>query len=224
MAIRPVEPRRRRRKINRRALMEAASHLFREEGYRATSLERVASELGVTRAALYHWVPSKEALLCEIHEEAMELMLERFHQIDKSALPPAQKLAAALRNHLLVVAHNLDTIAVFFQDEASVPEGPARRIAARKRAYDHSLEALVRAGQGDGSIRPDLNSKVVVETLLGMCNWIYHWYDPDGRVKPDALADQVVEMALGAITATPAGSGLQGRPSPGRGSSPSPPD
>ena len=190
---------RRRRNVSRKRILEVARRLFREEGYRGTSLDEVAAELGVTRAAIYHWVPGKESLLCEIHDEAMDLLVMGFSEVQRQELPPVQKLAAALRNHVLLVADNLDTIAVFFQDEASLPEGPARRIADRKSDYDHRMRDLVRAAQEDGSIRRDLDPLVVVESLFGMCNWLYHWYDPQGPIKPQLLADHIVELALSGV-------------------------
>ncbi len=190
--------RRRHRLITRPMIVDTARRLFREQGYPGTTLEMVATELGVTRAALYHWVANKETLLCEIHDEALDL-LERFSKIQGAELAPGDKLAEALKNHLITVADNLDAIAVFFQDEASLPAGPARRIAQRKRDYDHALEVLVRGAQADGSVRADLDARVTVELLFGMCNSLYHWYDPNGRIRPQALADQVLEMVFSGL-------------------------
>jgi AcrR family transcriptional regulator len=191
--------RRRHRLITRPMIVDTARRLFREQGYPGTTLEMVATELGVTRAALYHWVANKETLLCEIHDEALDRLLERFSKIQAAELAPGDKLAEALKNHLLTVADNLDAIAVFFQDEASLPAGPARRIAQRKRDYDHALEVLVRGAQADGSVRADLDARVTVEMLFGMCNSLYHWYDPHGRIRPQALADQVLEMVFSGL-------------------------
>ena len=179
--------------------MEVARRLFREEGYRGTSLEQVAAELGVTRAAIYHWVPNKETLLCDIHDAAMDLLVEGFQEVERRELPPVEKLTAAFRNHVLIVADNLDTIAVFFQDEASLPQDKTRRIAERKRSYDHQLRDLVVAAQEAGSLRRDVDARVAVESLLGMCNWLYHWYEPAGRVEPEALADQIIDIALNGL-------------------------
>jgi AcrR family transcriptional regulator len=197
MSSEPI--RRRHRLITRPQIVDTARRMFREEGYRGTTLEMVAAELGVTRAALYHWVENKETLLCEIHDGALDRLVERFQEIQEADLPPGEKLAEAIRNHLLTVADNLDAIAVFFQDEASLPEEPARRIAKRKREYDHALEALVRAAQADGSIRADLDPRVTVEMLFGMCNCLYHWYDAAGRIRPRQLADQVLEMVFSGL-------------------------
>ena len=198
--VRNSEPiRRRHRLITRPMIVDTARRLFREEGYRGTTLEMVAAELGVTRAALYHWVENKESLLCEIHDEALDRLVGRFQAIQEADLPPGDKLAEAIRNHLLIVAGNLDAIAVFFQDEASLPEEPARRIARRKRDYDRALEALVRAAQAEGTVRADLDPRVTVEMLFGMCNSLYHWYQPDGRIRPRELADEVLEMVFGGL-------------------------
>jgi AcrR family transcriptional regulator len=197
MSSEPI--RRRHRLITRPQIVDTARRMFREEGYRGTTLEMVAAELGVTRAALYHWVENKETLLCEIHDDALDRLVERFQEIQEADLPPGEKLAEAIRNHLLTVADNLDAIAVFFQDEASLPEEPAQRIAKRKREYDHALEALVRAAQADGSIRADLDPRVTVEMLFGMCNCLYHWYDAAGRIRPHQLADQVLEMVFSGL-------------------------
>jgi AcrR family transcriptional regulator len=180
-------------------IVDTARRLFREEGYPGTTLDMVATKLGVTRAALYHWVASKETLLCEIHNEAMDRLVERFQEIQHADLPPGDKLAEAIKNHILTVADNLDAIAVFFQDEASLPEEPARRIAQRKRDYDHALEALLRAAQAEGSVRADLDPRVTVEMLFGMCNSIYHWYDPAGRIRPHQLADLVLGMIFSGL-------------------------
>src|SRR4030088_3175377 len=112
MSSEPI--RRRHRLITRPMIVDTARRLFREQGYPGTTLEMVAAELGVTRAALYHWVANKETLLCEIHDEALDRLLERFSEIQGAALAPGEKLAEGIRNHLLTVAGNLDGVALLF--------------------------------------------------------------------------------------------------------------
>lgn len=199
MASQGAETQRRRRNISRQKIVETARGLFREDGYRGTTLDHVAAELGVTRAALYHWVPSKEALLCEIHDEAMDLLLMAFREVDRQDLPPLEKLAGALRNHVLLASSHLDTIAILYQEEASLPEGRARSNADRKRAYDRRLQEIVKDAQEDGTIRPELDPRVVVNCLMGMCNSLYQWYNPSGRIKPERLAEQIVDLAMGGL-------------------------
>ena len=51
----------------------------------------------------------------------------------------------------------------------------------------------------DSFARPRALGNVAVEMLFGMCNSLYHWYDPNGRIRPQALADQVLEMVFGGL-------------------------
>ena len=189
----------RKQRISKSQIVETARRLFRAQGYHGTTLDQVAAELGVTRAALYHWLPSKESVLCEIHEQVMDALLEKLELILAEDADETERLKMILRTHIVMVAANLDAITVFFQDEASLPADPAHRIAEKKRYYDHSLEMLVRAAQAKGAIRNDLDSKIIVKSLMGMCNWIYLWFDPDGSASADEVADTVIEMAVAGL-------------------------
>src|SRR4051812_50166833 len=64
-------PRRGRPGNNLAAVLRAAIDLFNRKGYDATSIGDVAEELGVTKSAVYHHVPSKEHLLSEALDEAL---------------------------------------------------------------------------------------------------------------------------------------------------------
>jgi len=180
-----------RNRISKEQIHEVAKRMFREEGYHGTTLEQIASELNVTRAALYYWVPSKEALLSEIHEEALDLLLERFEEVKRRDLSAIELLRAALQMHAHAVIENIDAVTSFFQDQASVPELQAERIRKKKAGYDHELEALIRQAQSDGAIRPELDPTALVNCLVGVGNWLCQWYDPSGRLSAAEIASQI---------------------------------
>jgi AcrR family transcriptional regulator len=188
-----------RRRISRELIIDTSRKLFRVQGYNGTTLDQVATELGVTRAALYHWYPSKQSVLCEIHEAVMDDLMQATHRILELGGNDVEKLESLLRNHVVTVAENLDAITVFFQDESSLPQIQAQGIAAKKRSYNHLLEGLIERAQSKGHIRPDLDPKIGVNALMGMCNWLYQWYDPTGPASAQAIADQVVKIAMAGI-------------------------
>ncbi len=189
-----------KRRISRQQIIDTARRLFRTQGYNGTTLNQVAAELGVTRAALYHWLPSKQSVLCEIHEAVMDDLQASFERIVAQDGSELARIEQALHNHVVTVATNLDAITVFFQDEASLPPELARRIAAKKRHYDQVLEQLVSHAQKNGTIRSDLDAKIVVNSLMGMCNWLYQWYKPEGPASPDEVARHVVAIAIDGLT------------------------
>lgn len=187
------------RRITKEQIIQTACRLFREQGYAGTTLDQVASELGVTRAALYYWVSKKESLLCEIHEQVMAALLESFEAILAGQSDEKEKLAEIIRNHALIVANNLDAITVFFQDRPALPREAEEHMMAKKRDYDQAVEKVVRAGQQKGMLRKDLDAKIVVKSLIGMCNWLHQWYGPDGPMSAEEIADQMVKIAMSAL-------------------------
>src|SRR4051794_27341460 len=68
----PAAPRRGRPGHDQGAVLRAAIELFIRKGYDATSIGDVAEELGVTKSAIYHHVPSKEHLLSQALDEALD--------------------------------------------------------------------------------------------------------------------------------------------------------
>lgn len=53
----------------RRELARKAVALFSEHGYRGLGMRRIAEELGVSKSALYHYFPNKEALFAACTDE-----------------------------------------------------------------------------------------------------------------------------------------------------------
>ncbi|HZZ47672.1 MAG TPA: TetR/AcrR family transcriptional regulator [Pseudonocardia sp.] len=187
-------------KISLEQIVETAKRLFRDHGYENTTLDAIAAELGVTRAALYYWVRSKEALLCEIHESILDLFIERFEQVRGAHDEEVTVLAETLRMHAMAVLENLEAVTSFFQDQRSLPEPNAERIAKKKASYDHALEEVVRAAQAKGTVRADIDPKLLVRSVVGMGNWLTQWYKPTGQLPASAAADQIVEICLHGVS------------------------
>ncbi|KAK0358738.1 hypothetical protein LTR94_034180 [Friedmanniomyces endolithicus] len=68
----------------------------------------------------------------------------------------------------------------------------ATRFRARKREIDE-------AGIADGSIAP-VDVRFASFALAGALNWPARWHDPEGPLKPDEVAEKLVDIALGGLT------------------------
>lgn len=176
-------------------IIDVSVELFHKKGYRSTSLDDVACELGVTKAALYHYVSSKEALLSIIYIQALENIFKNFTTISESDLPPDQKLRQILRNHIQgIIIPNLALFSVFFTEENQLPDEAHRKIQREKRKYTEITEKIIREGIELGLFKP-VDPTLQAYGLIGMCNWIYTWYKPgESPYTPDQVADQFVRL------------------------------
>ena len=89
----------------RTAIDRAAVALFARRGYHATSMREIAASAGVQPAAIYHWYPSKEAILIGLQDDFMERLTAEVVAARDRQTRPALRLAAAVREH--VVFHGL---------------------------------------------------------------------------------------------------------------------
>lgn len=202
-----TETRQRRSRAPRRRqseILEAAARVFHEKGYESTSIQDIADSVGILKGSLYYYITSKEDLLYEIiqgvHAEALK-NLDRISALEGTAL---QRIRAFVVVHFTHNAENLVRMGVFFKDFRSLG-GERRRIIVEERdKYDTFLRDLIRAGQKDGSVCQDVDPKLTAITILGMLNWVYQWYRPDGELGAVEIANVYGDFVAAALACDPA--------------------
>jgi len=152
--------------------LDVAATAFAEKGYLGASTKEIADVLGIRQATLYYYFPSKEAALAAICELGVKSFIENLRAILEQPLPAAEKLLAAIANHLSPLrAHpEADYIRVFLRHRHELPDGPRHTVAALARAYQELIERLFVEAIATGEFRADLNPSLATLALLGLCN------------------------------------------------------
>lgn len=186
----------------REAIDRAAVELFARLGYHATPMREIASAAGVQAAAIYHWYPSKEAILIRLQDDFMDRLTEKVVAAVEAESHPAMRLAAAVREH--VVFHGLHPLAAFVTDSEirALTDDPRRALIAQRDAYQARFGDMIRAGVRDGSLRAS-NVEVATYAILLQCTGVALWFDPTGPLGLDRVADLHVELVLGSLGAGP---------------------
>jgi len=182
----------------RRAIEDVASELFRANGYAGTSVRDIARALSLQGPSLYAHVTSKEDVLWAIVDRAAS----RFEAGADAALAragserpgdPVHAMAALVRAHVHAVTEDVGDAGVFVNEWRSL--APARReaILARRDAYEDRFRNLIAEGIGVGAFGitdPAVASTVILTALNGVVTW----YEPDGRLTADRIADHLVGL------------------------------
>ena len=177
-----------------REICRIAARVFFEKGYDGASMQDIAGAVGLTKAGLYHHVGSKDRLLFEIMNYGMDILRETVIERVKSIADPRERLRQTIVGHidLIVRARDLE-LTVVLHENRSLKGALRRRINARKREYIQMLEDLiaqVQREEGNAMISP----RLAAFALLGIVNWLYQWYRPDGRIKEPELARSYVDF------------------------------
>ncbi len=177
----------------RQELARQAARLFAEKGFHGTSMEDVASAIGVQKPSLYEYVSSKQDLLYETMRDGAQAFHAALDSIDER-LPAVEKLRLALRAHLHVVAEQLDVATVFVREWRYL-EGPrGEQFVAERRRYEERIRDLFREGVERSEFRTDLDVATAALLFLSAANWAYTWLQA-GR-DTDRLADRFFDLLV----------------------------
>jgi AcrR family transcriptional regulator len=187
----------------RNELTRQAARLFAEKGYHGTSIGDLAEAMGVQKGSLYAHIDSKADLLWEVARDGAVSFHEALDAIPEQ-LSATEKIRAALRAHLRVVAEQLDVATVFIREWRYLDGDRREAFLAERRRYEERFRALFREGRELGELRTDLDDATATLLALSATNWAYTWLRPDADT--DDLADRFFVVLLDGMRgyATPA--------------------
>lgn len=184
----------------RQEILRTAARLFQQRGYDATSMNDVAAALKLSKGGLYHHFQSKDEILFEIMNHAMEITEDRVLAPVRRIADPEERLRALIRLHIEVVLSPRDReITVMLHENHPLPPSLRRQINARKKEYVHYLENLIAEVQKVRRASGKVSARAAAFALLGMINWIYQWYKPEGELQADNLVLQFTSLVFGGI-------------------------
>jgi len=180
---------------SRQEILRTAARLFQQQGYDATSMNDVAAALKLSKGGLYHHFQSKDEILFNLMNHAMDITQERVIDGVKGMANPEERLRMLIRRHIEVVMSVRDReITVMLHENHPLPPAMRRRINARKKDYVHFVENLIAEVQSGRPSRCSVTPRAAAFALLGMINWIYQWYRPEGALDEESLVQQYTEI------------------------------
>ena len=183
----------------RQEILRTAARLFQQQGYDGTSMNDVAAALKLSKGGLYHHFQSKDEILFDLMSHAMDITEEKVLKPVKAIADPEERLRRLIRLHIGVVLSERDRkITVMLHESHPLSPTLRKRINARKKDYVHFLENLIaevqtKAPPARGS-KATVTPRAAAFALLGMINWIYQWYRPEGTLQEESLAQQYTEI------------------------------
>ncbi len=191
---------------SRQEILRTAARLFQQRGYDATSMNDVAAALKLSKGGLYHHFQSKDEILFEIMNHAMEITQELVIGPVRRIVGPEERLRALIRLHIEVVLSPRDReITVMLHENHPLPPTLRKRINTRKKEYIHFVESLITDVQASAQrgrhTKCAVSPRAAAFALLGMINWIYQWYKPEGDLQAQNLIPQFTDLIFGGIFA-----------------------
>ncbi len=179
----------------RERILEEAVKLFYQRGFSGTTLDDIASELGVTKPFIYTHFRSKVELLEAICRPTIELSLDAIAQAANSGGNATTRLRAGIVQFTKVVLQRQANIAVYFREEKNLTPAALDGINGLRKRFDHVLSQLIQEGADTGEFSvPDVS--VAALAIGGMVSWAYTWHRQNGRLSVDDVCEKMAALAL----------------------------
>lgn len=191
----------------RERILEAALRVFAERGFYNAKVSEVAKAAGVADGTIYLYFKNKDDLLIQLFEDRMDFLIQRLsEELARSGGTVVDRIRRLILLHLQIASIAPD-LAEFITVELRQSSRFVKEYDNPKFSeYLRVLRDLIEEGQSNGSIRSDLDARLIVRTMFGALDEMLLTATLLSRgraVDYEAMADAVSNMLLGGI-ATPA--------------------
>lgn len=185
-------------KSRKEEIIWTAAILFREKGYKATSMRELAEKVGMEAASLYNHIASKEAILQEICEKIANDYLSHLQQIENKESDFSEKIQEFIRLHIEVTIHNLSFVSVANHEWKHLSEPYLTHFVEMRKKYENGFLQILNAGTKAGEFRA-VHPTIALFTLLSAIRWVEVWYKEDRDISIAELETEIIHLLLNGL-------------------------
>lgn len=190
-----------RQTSHRDRILKNAAILFAQNGYQRTGMAALERAIGLGRGALYYHIGDKEALLHEISLAVSNGMADFAEELFEKGLPADEMLRTLIRGVMRLISDNKAEVTVFYREFAWLTGDRRREVMASRARFESAWHQTLIKGEADGVFHP--TTPVVRKGLLGMINYSYLWFHPEGELTAEEVADQFTDVILDGVLRDP---------------------
>jgi AcrR family transcriptional regulator len=179
--------------MTRDDILDAAAQVIRKKGFHAASMADIAGAVNLQKASLYHHVSSKQEILLELLDRALEMLMARIAPVVNEPIPADEKLRRMILVYLQSLAENPDLSSVLLFEHRSLDKKlHALHVPNRDRFENLWQGVLCQGVRARLFYCPDVG--LAVRGLMGTLNWTLTWYRPDGALPIEKIANYYADL------------------------------
>jgi len=178
----------------RNRILDEAAALFGEGGYDKSSLNDVAERLGVTKAAVYHYFGTKQAIYEGITLRTLEGLAERVNAAVAGAEGAQEKLRAFMTTHAAYFEKNYwGFVCMLVGYGGMTNPSMISEINQIRVDYENVLRKIIKDGVVEGCF-VDVDVTIASHSVLSMLNWMVRWFKPNGPRRAEYFAGEYYKV------------------------------
>jgi AcrR family transcriptional regulator len=190
--------------FKRKRILDVASELFFELGYKGTSIDAIAERLHATKPFIYYHFENKADILAGVCGRTTAFVAELAEEAAFGTGSVRGRLEHLVRELTLRIIEGRVYLAVYFREEKHLPPAAFRDLSENRRRFDRALSKLLQDGVELGQFHVP-KSSVATQAVTGMTTWLFNWYRPNGPLSPEQLAQEMAALVVAMVTNPKAG-------------------
>ncbi|WP_164661927.1 TetR/AcrR family transcriptional regulator [Tropicibacter sp. Alg240-R139] len=184
----------------RAQILKSAARVFAREGFDRASMTQLARECGISKANIYHYYDSKDAILYDILETYLRELRDLICGIELDGLSSEERLHKVVAETLLAYQGVDDEHRVQTSGLSALPEEQQKVLRRYQRDMVEFVSGIIaeNAPQRIASDGEKLRSATM--SVFGMLNWYYMWNTGAGAKAREDYAAVVSNLTLGGLT------------------------
>jgi AcrR family transcriptional regulator len=199
---RPARDRQAASEGKRRLIIDAAVRVFARDGYHTSRVGDIAEEAGIAHGLLYHYFPSKEAVLATLFRENWGELLERFAKVEQSDEPADEQLRGIAKILLRTWRNDPDLVRVMVREVAR--SSHLQEQVDELRMGFATIQRVIERGQAEGIFRAELDPRLASWIFYGgleeiLTGWVLGQL-PDGDEEVARAERTIIDVVCGGLT------------------------
>ncbi|MDP1737157.1 MAG: TetR/AcrR family transcriptional regulator [Caulobacter sp.] len=180
-------------------ILRAAADLFMARGFAGTTVREIGEHAGVGQSSLYHHARSKGQLLAELHANFSGDLIGLLEEVVASQTSPTIQLRGVVATIMAVVHDHRAVATVYLRESYALSDERRAELGPERTKVNAIVDLILERGRSSGEFRSDLDIPLTRLAILGMCNWAYQWYRPDGRQTITEISECFADLAEAAV-------------------------
>ncbi|WP_419880610.1 TetR/AcrR family transcriptional regulator [Peribacillus sp. B-H-3] len=181
-------------------IIEASIHLFDGQGFKETSIQEIVEKIGVTKGTFYYYFSSKQELLKDIHLGYIDdLIIEQEMIINEPGLSCSDKLHKIIYMVISNIKSQKKSARIFFREMRHLSDEHMKQIKHKRNVFRENYQKLIEQGISSGEFSDEYRADMLTFGILGITNWSYNWFNPEGELSEEELADVYTGIILKGI-------------------------
>ncbi len=176
-------------------LLLGAAYLFHKQGYAKTTVRELAQFIGIQSGSLFHHFKTKDDILANVMEQTIIYNNACLQTAISTSNDPEQQLKALIKAELHAITGDTGSaMAVLVYEWFALSPENQKKLLKLRNEYEGIWLKVIQELHEQGKIKHD---PFIWRRLIGgSIAWTVTWYNPEGKLSLDGLADIVWDMTL----------------------------